>query len=334
MNRSRLVRWIGPRGGYALARVLARHHPRILMYHRFSAEPRPGFVSAATFDAQVRHLAERYKPTDLSALARCFAAGDAPPPNTVVLTVDDGYGDFHDVAWPILQRHGVPATLFVTTGFVDGELWLWPDQLREILDRAPSLPSRIACCELELDAAERAQRGEGRAWDRLVELMLALPDAEKHRRIAMLAEELSVELPEAPPAAYAPCTWDQLRSMQRQGLDVGGHTHTHPTLPKVPEDALPNELDRCRDRLDAELGARARPFCYPNGQPDDYSETVARAVERAGFTCAVVAHADGASHGDRYALRRHAASESAFQFDKAVSGVEWLGRRASERRAA
>lgn len=334
MNRSSLVRWIGPRGGYALARLLTRRHPRILMYHRFSPEPRKGFVCAATFEAQVRHAAQHYRPVALGTLAGWLRAGETPPPDTVVITVDDGYGDFHDVAWPILRAHGVPATLFVTTGFVDGELWLWPDQVRELLDRAPAPPDRLECCGLSLDARARALRGAGPAWDHLIDLLLTLPDAEKHERIRALALELRVTLPDAPPAAYAPCTWDQLRTMQDQGLEVGGHTHTHPTLPRVPSAALPGEIDRCRERLDAELGDRPRTFCYPNGQPEDYSEEVARAVERAGFACAVVAHADAQRHRDLFALRRHGASECMFQFHKAVSGVEWLGRGVAARRAA
>lgn len=335
MSFSGLVRRLGPIGGYAMARQLTRDHPRILMYHRFCAAPTPGRVSAAVLHEQARLLARHHHPMSLTQLAAILRAGETPPPDTIVFTIDDGYRDFHDVAWPILREHGVPATFFVTTGFVDGALWLWPDQIGWLLDHAETLPERLASCGIALDAGARQARSAGAAWQLLIDHLLAQSDTRKHELIALLAAELGLTLPARAPDDYAPVSWDQLRRMQDEGLDIGGHTHTHPTLPKVAAADLPGELDHCLARLDAELGTRPRTFCYPNGQPVDYSAAVAAAVERAGFTCAVVAHADAARHDDLYALRRHVGSENMFQFHKSVSGLEWFGHRLrAGRRAA
>ncbi len=56
--------------------------------------------------------------------------------NAVVITVDDGYLDFYEIAFPALREAGLPATLFLTTRFVDGDIWLWPDQVRYILEHS------------------------------------------------------------------------------------------------------------------------------------------------------------------------------------------------------
>lgn len=327
MNRSRIIQVAGPLGLYVSARWLTRKHPRILMYHRFSPTPLPDFVCAETLDEQVRHLARLYHTISLGDLLESLRAGSRLPPNTVVITVDDGYRDFFDIAFPILQQHRVPATLFVTTGFVDGELWLWPDKVRWALDHATKRPNeaRVAGVTVPLP--------NGDPWARIVGRLLELVDTEKHREVKRLADTLGVVLPEAAPAPYAAVRWDQLRILQEAGIEIGGHTHTHPTLPKVAPERLPEEIDHCKRRLDAELGVRPRPFCYPNGQPADYSETVRDAVERAGFTGAVVAYADSAGHEDRFALRRHSSSNNRFQFHKAVSGLEWMGRRFEALRA-
>ena len=58
-----------------------------------------------------------------------LAGGVEPPPNTVVVTVDDGYRDFYRVGWPALRKYGIPATLFVVTGFIDRECCLWVDRV-------------------------------------------------------------------------------------------------------------------------------------------------------------------------------------------------------------
>ncbi|MCK8516783.1 polysaccharide deacetylase family protein [Methylonatrum kenyense] len=272
-------------------------------------------------------IRRHFNPVTLSQLLDIWRSGGKAAPNTIVLTVDDGYRDFHDVAWPLLKRHDVPATLFVTTGFVDGELWLWPDQLAWLLESVQTLPEQVVAPPVQL------QRQPGKVWNRstvwqaLVNALLRLPDGEKHSAIAALAAGLGTRLPAAPPSEYAAVSWDQLRQMQLAGLDVGGHTHSHPTLPRVADADLRLEIDHCRERLDAELGPRPRPFCYPNGQPADFSQAVRDRVEKAGFTGAVVAYADGQPHHDLYALRRHAAADSDFQYSKALSGLEWLGQR-------
>ncbi len=320
MSVTRLVQLAGPMGLYSVARHLTRNHPRILMYHRFSAEPQPGHVSAACLDEQARYIARHHHPMQLGTLIAHLREGRPVPPHTLVFTVDDGYADFHDVAWPILKKHGIPATLFVTTGFVNQELWLWPDQVAWLLEQAPVIPA-------ELRLGDTTIKTSGNTWQSLIDHLLTLPDQDKHAMIRQLADQLQTTLPGKAPAAYASCTWDQLRHMQDEGLEIGGHTHTHPTLPKVEHGDLPGEIHFCQQRLQEELGERPRPFCYPNGQPADFSMPVRNAVEDAGFTGAVVAYADETAHGDLYALRRHSSSANMFQFFKACSGLEWTGMR-------
>ncbi len=327
MKTSHLVRIAGSLGLYRLARGLTRDHPRILMYHRFSDTFHPEHTLTEAFEAQVAHIVRHHRVLSLGALIERLRAQRPVPPHTVVITVDDGYRDFHDLAFPILQHHGVPATLFVTTGFVDRELWLWPDRVRWVLDHATQAPERLV-----IGATPVARASD--PWAEIVSLLLALPDAQKHQEIERLAETLGAEWPEQVPRAYEAVTWNQLRILQAAGIEVGGHTHTHPALPRVAPQHLSAEIRYCKQRLDHELGERPRPFCYPHGRPVDYSEAVRDQVERAGFSGAVLAYADGARHQDLYALRRHGSSTNAFQFQKAVSGLEWLGRCVRQRRSA
>ncbi|QIT56564.1 polysaccharide deacetylase family protein [Aquisalimonas sp. 2447] len=326
MTFSPLVRIAGPFGLYELGRQLSARHPRILMYHRFSHDPQERCVSRGEFERQVRHLAKHYNPVTLGDLLARLNAGESVPRHTVVITVDDGHADFHDVAWPVLKAHKVPATLFVATGFIDGELWLWPDQVTWILSRADELPETLNVAGASIVATDLQQ-----AWSALINVLLSIPDDQKHRAILELSDMLQVPLPSEAPDGFKSVTWDQLRHMQDEGLEVGGHTHTHPSMTKVDEARLPRETAYCLERLSAELGPKQRPFCYPNGQPDDVGATVRDAVANAGFTGAVVAYADGARHEDPFYLKRHGGSDDWDHFRKVVSGVEWLGWRVRSR---
>jgi peptidoglycan/xylan/chitin deacetylase (PgdA/CDA1 family) len=222
---------------------------RILIYHRFDPAQRAGI------EAQFAHIRRHYRPTSLSELARMLADGVEPPPDTVVVTADDGYRDFYQVGWPALRKYGIPATLFPVSGFVDRRCWLWVD--------------RVTWC-LGDTAEARAVKED------LKQLDLATRDA----RLVELEERTGTRVPEEIPARYEPCTWDDLREMAREGLEVGSHTVTHPILSRVADPAW--EIVESKRRIEAELQRPVLHFAYPNGGWQDFSADAVRVV-RANF---------------------------------------------------
>lgn len=105
----------------------------VLCYHRFGNGNSKMVVSPARFEQQLDWLARNgYHVVRLADLAE-FMAGRRPlPRRSVVITIDDGYESVHRHAWPLLRRHGFPATLFVYPDFVGaGDAMSWA-QLREL----------------------------------------------------------------------------------------------------------------------------------------------------------------------------------------------------------
>ena len=321
---SKLVRKAGDLGLYQFARLLTASTPRILMYHRFAAEPALGYVSRERFREQVAYIRKYYCPMTLQDLSTSLFEAGKVPRHAIVITVDDGYRDFYDVAWPVLKEFDVPATLFVTTGFVDGRLWLWPDQISWLFAQLGGPNAAFRYGDFELAEGEVGLNPR-KTWERVIDHLLSVPDAEKNQLIAALASAWQTPVPAIPPAAYAPCSWDQLVDMQNQGIEIGGHTVTHPTLGQVSREQAMAEVAGCKSMLSDNLPRNPRTFCYPNGMPSDFSIELMKLVEEAGFDCAVAAFADNAAMKHRYALRRHSGAADLFQFYKAVSGVEYLG---------
>jgi peptidoglycan/xylan/chitin deacetylase (PgdA/CDA1 family) len=330
MNVSPIVKLLGQWGGYRLARLLTANQPRMLMYHRFitaQSDRRVKGVSAASFEKQVEYVGRHYQPMTVSEMIRGYFGEKKLPAHAIAITVDDGYDDFYHIAWPILQRYKVPATFYVTTGFVDGRLWLWPDQLAWILDSAVSSPNFVMPfthgSEVVLPPSGPEEQQE--LFRKLLHYLLNVPDRKKHAFLRELAQHWQLRIPEQAPVWAQQVTWAQLAEMQAGGLEIGGHTVTHPSLSQVSMEQAREEIMGSSEALAAKLGNAPRSFCYPNGTVEDFVGEQVPLVQQAGFTGAVVAFADAQGQRQRYAMRRHSGSDNLFQFQKAVSGLEYLG---------
>ena len=143
--------------------------------------------------------------------------------------------------------------------------------------------------------------------------------------ISKMAKALYLDLPCQAPEEYAGATWQQLKEMQDAGIEIGGHTMTHPSLGCVDDRAARNEILGCMTELKSCLGVRPRTFCYPNGTASDFTPELKTIVREAGFKGAVLAYPDAADARDRHALQRHSAGEGRFQFQKAITGMELIG---------
>mgnify|MGYP000420874167 CR=1 FL=1 len=170
-----------------------------------------------------------------------------------------------------------------------------------------------------------SERNKAQIWGLLTGYLLTLTDNQKLEWIDNFSKKLNCELPVIPPSKYRAVNWTQLKEMQANGIEIGGHTVTHPSLGRVESDQLNFEIEMCKEMLDKELGCLKRDFCYPNGQPQDFTSVVKRIVQTSGFRSSVVAFYDQKSLNNLYELRRHAAGEDEFQFLKSINGVETLG---------
>lgn len=321
--KARLISTAGKLGGYHAARLITRRQPKILMYHRFSEQASPTAVSLAGFERQLRIIKRWFNPMTLTQLAEARAIGQTPE-HAVVITVDDGYRDFYEIAYPLLRHYGLPATFFVTTGFINRETWLWPDQVTWLLERKPGGlgQQQIAGLPLDLD------RPRSEVWQALIDRFLSVPNQERLAGLKELERLCDVTLPPQAPTECGASDWSQLEEMQKNGIEIGGHTYSHPSLGHMTEEEVAQELAWTRGLLVERLGDRPRSFCYPNGAPGDYSERIKSQVREAGFTAAVTAFSDRYNLQMDYAWRRFVGTEEDFQFHKSLFGVEHLGNQA------
>jgi peptidoglycan/xylan/chitin deacetylase (PgdA/CDA1 family) len=141
---------------------------RVLTYHRV-ADPRdtpmlhPGLISATptAFVQQMGYVARHYRVVSMAEVLQAVLKGTALPRRAVLLTFDDAYHDFGDIAWPILNRYRLPVTLFVATGYPNRpERAFWWDRLYHAMTTHPILlcmiHHQVSCLSRRPNSATQA----------------------------------------------------------------------------------------------------------------------------------------------------------------------------------
>jgi peptidoglycan/xylan/chitin deacetylase (PgdA/CDA1 family) len=307
--------------GVALDKVFG-NEPVILMYHRFSAVPTPRCVDAAAFDWQMSYLARECNVVSWAELIAGLRAHVAWPRNTVTITVDDGYADLHEFAFPILKEYSLPALAYVTSGFAAGQLWHWPDRLHYVISasKVPVLRVETASGKVEVQLNDETQRLAG--WHRIADCCHALDEHAREDLIGRVARNAQVPIPEKAPQEYRAANWDELREMVAGGISIGAHSVTHPRLPTLDDVRLAAEIERSRQHIEQALQIPVTSFAYPFGEASDHDERVRAAVLRAGFESACVSYFDTQLSDDLFALRRFGVSPDPWDFLKVVDGLK------------
>jgi peptidoglycan/xylan/chitin deacetylase (PgdA/CDA1 family) len=278
MRGHSLQRFASPR----LTRVFGAGRAVVLKYHSVLAAPdpmRPGETTAEEFDAQMAVVAASFRNQTLGEFMDSRRA--APTENTVVVTFDDGYKDNHDVALPIMKKHGIRATMFVATGYLDGEA-MWNDRLIEAMRVSVGCTVDLADAGLGAVAIDTLETA-GRTAQRVLSAIKRLPQQQRAEFVDRFVRasggrsEKRVMMNAAEVAALA-----------NAGMEVGAHTVTHPILSTLSPEESWNEITSSKQALERIVGQEVRTFAYPNGRPDkDFTDGDVQLVMKAGFIGAV-----------------------------------------------
>lgn len=316
----------------------------VLAYHRFGTEPLDPqrlATDPAVFDEHIRALADGYHTITARDLFAHLSEKRPIPERTVVVTIDDGYTDVLHVGKPILERHGVPATVFVSSGCLGDPYGLWWDEVERAVLHVGELPSRIDVPvaggfvrevserSRSLDAADAAAFA---GWDftlltiherqrlylDLIAFLNPLNAADRSAALTLLREQTGVKPVTA--TDKRPLTAEEAVCLGSGGLiELGAHTVTHQVLSRRTVDEQRQEIADDKRALEKLLGYPVVSFAYPHGGADDYTRESARLAAEAGFLGACTTRLGGALpwgsvglHTDRFEVpRTHASRMSA-----------------------
>ncbi|NBC95596.1 MAG: polysaccharide deacetylase family protein [Deinococcus-Thermus bacterium] len=291
LRRAALVSSFGV-GAIAVVRRLKRERAvsTVLAYH--AVADAPSYASAAitvsprAFERQMAYLAARYRVVPLDEALAARVADDRRE-NLVAITFDDGYADNLDVAVPILRKHGLTATFFVTTGPVLEGRRFWVAWVEALLRDARTWRHAIE----EFDLAE--SRNGDALFNAISAVVNRLPVPEREARLDRLARRVQSAGLSTPETSAYMLDRVGVRRLRALGMGVGSHSVSHPILRHQDGDGVRRELTRARAMLEEATGAAVRHVAYPNGRGVDDN-----------ISPAVVEHARAVGHVGGWTSRR------------------------------
>ena len=254
----------------------------ILIYHRVLDKPdfmRPGEVDKNSFSWQIELLATYFNVLPLHEALQ-HMENDTLPPRAVTITFDDGYADNLHNALPILKQYNLTATFFIASGYLDGGR-MWNDSVIEairIMENDQLDLTSIGLGVFDISSPTHKTKA-------VSEILNKIKHLEPLQRNEC-AQYISAQVSDLPNDLML--TTEQLKQLYQAGVEIGGHTVTHPILARMTDNEAMLEIAENKKQLEQILDGAIRYFAYPNGKPvQDYLPEQIDFVKKNGYLAAL-----------------------------------------------
>jgi len=279
----------------------------ILLYHRVATlptDPQRLAVTPDNFEAHLEIIKQKCVPVSLQHLVQGIAKR-AVIPRSVAITFDDGAADNLTNAKPLLLKSGLPATVFVATGYSANGREYWWDEVDRILLQPSVLPEKL---ELRVNenvfsralgnanvydekeyvrfsswsANEQSPTERHQLYQQLIEFLLSLLPDDRLLAIEQLNNWAGKH--ESTRPTHRPLTLHEVKQLADDGsIEIGAHTVSHSVMSSLPTDVQRREIVESKTHLEGILGHSIRSFAYPFGTLADYTKETVGLVKEAGF---------------------------------------------------
>lgn len=316
-------------GEAGLYHRLCPNHLPIFMLHRVHDDscPEIGGLHVSQLRSYLRYLTARnYCVLSMDEIRGIVMNKAGIPAKCVAFTIDDGFFDHYQVAASVFDEFHYPLNFFVITGFLDGQLWPWDDQVAWAIHHAKNETAQVQLPEGEVLKLDLREEHATKSVKILRERLKKTGQADIYQWIReLLFPATGLVFPEIIPKPYAPMSWDDARDLVRRGHLVYPHTCSHRILSTLDASLRESEILVSRQRVEEELKQGVSVFAYPTGRLSDYGPLDTEILERAGFDVAFNTVADYIRPGERpYELPRFSLPGSENDFRQIVNRFEAL----------
>jgi peptidoglycan/xylan/chitin deacetylase (PgdA/CDA1 family) len=308
-----VIRALSSRAARPLFRRIMRGRSTIFMLHRLANASTHVSGHSIEFvrEALTELKASGARFVSVRQIIEAYANGSGPGDDWVAFTIDDGFADQGELARSAFAPFDCPVTIFLITGFLDGQLWPWDDRLAFLIENASASATDVTVGRRKMKLALQTHKQRHHALDQVRNYCKSVPNSDLYETVDDIARQLDVTLPTAPPPAHRPLTWDEARALELRGVDFGPHSVTHRIFSRLTDEDACAEISVSWRRLQEELRRPLPVFCWPTGRAADYTERDVSLLRQSGLNAYATTDADYTFVGRRaadasgpYALRR------------------------------
>ncbi len=264
----------------------------ILMFHRVCPKPgRPRIhyntqleVTPAYLENAVVFFKERgYEFISLDRMYRHFQENTFKKKFAAV-TFDDGYLDNLTHALPVLKKHDVPFTVYVSTNFPDGKAVLWWDLLEDLLLARDTIEIKTGSERHRFDCASMEEKEN--VFEAIRSIIIGFGETDFLPRVEEIFKGLGADIYSK--AVELALSWEQVTELAKEPLvTIGAHTVNHYALKELPEDRVVYEVTESKKKIETHIGKEVDHFAYPYGGPGHMGAKDLDILKKYGFKTAV-----------------------------------------------
>lgn len=297
----------------------------ILMYHDIVSEEdqrahwfNSDIPSTTQMEALIVALKQHYRIISVEDAIIEIRETGAVQTKSVAITFDDGYVSTYKLLYPLLKKHGVTATIYLPTDWIDGKIDLWWITLAQMIDQSSLTSPKISTIEGILgesltnaaDLTATNDRGKRIFHESVSGILMRRGDGARDQIIHDLQEVLLDGRPFAP-ERQKPLSWEQIEEMSKSGVRFGAHTCSHPNLSHIDLESADHELGESKRIIQERLNIETLGLAYPYGYDVAGYRRLVPLLEKHGYHYACTSwwgHVD--SKSNRYLLGRTSLPQS------------------------
>ncbi len=250
----------------------------------------PNIVGAENFLKQIKFLRKYYNVLSLEYFIKNHKK--LTDRRNVIITFDDGYKDNFTVAYPVLKKYKLPATIFLATDFINTGKAKFEDIITYLFS-----VNNVTTIDLRSLHIKKTLKTKNEKDATLAKICYTLNklDIDKSKKVINeLCTKYNIESDRLKNVNDIMLTWDEIRNIDRKLIAFGSHSISHQNLTKLSHNQQVNEIKKSKSVIEHKLKSSITGFSYPLGFSDN---NVIKILKAAGYKYAITT-IPGVNNGD------------------------------------
>ena len=286
-KKDQLAKWLHRLGFLNLLKYRYSNHLIVINYHRIRLNKKNITLfdddvfgpSRNEFNQQLKWLKKNVDIISENDLIDIANGVINCPIRGVMITFDDGYIDNFKLAYPLLRDHGLPAIFFIPTKTIEERTLGWWDHIAYMLKMTKYEP-------IIFDGKKIYPKSDLKNTIRYILSLIWLNRMPVDELLSELSKTCNVSPPMLEIQEKELMSWDNLKEVSRNGINIGSHTHSHIILSSLDLETQKYEMIKSKQVLEKKLGYKIRSISYPVGNYIHFNNNTKSIARECGYDLA------------------------------------------------